>query len=246
MAQLPALHLDVHDNFMKGHSVVRGSEKKFSLMGLDQSQEHSIRMLKEDGGPKGLYNQVEEKMVIELSGADVLWVVEEFEDGTAHINPETSQEHPESSTSEQQKLITQSSLFSIGTGRRTEHCGSISGNRDWAHHFGHMWIYGSWSIWQFEAGAIDWEGYVWQLRPRSLGEMYHSTFWHYPKASHIHVPSATAVNLLTLGNKTASYMSTAAVVTQMLISLQSRPDSNMAEFFIHENAREPPALSDKG
>ena len=107
MAQLPALHLDVHDNFMKGHFVVRRSEKKFSLMGLDQSQEHSIRMLKEDGGPKGLYNQVEEKMVIELSRAEVLWVVEEFEDGTAHINPETSQEHPESSTSEQQKLITQ-------------------------------------------------------------------------------------------------------------------------------------------
>ena len=41
-------------------------------------------------------------------------------------------------------------------------------------------------------------------------------------------------------------MSTAAVVTQMFISLQSRPDSNMAEFFIHENARESPALSDKG
>ena len=137
MAQLPALHLDVHDNFMKGHFVVRRSEKKFSLMGLDQSQEQSIRMLKEDGGPKGLYNQVEEKMVIEISGAEVLWVVEEFEDGTAHINPETSQEHPESSTSEQQKLITQSSHFSIGTGRRTDHCGSISGNRNWAHHFGH-------------------------------------------------------------------------------------------------------------
>ena len=72
MAQLPALHLDVHDNFMKGHFVVQRSEKKFSLMGLDQSQEHSIRMLKEDGGPKGLYNQVEEKMVIELSRAEVL------------------------------------------------------------------------------------------------------------------------------------------------------------------------------
>ena len=49
-----------------------------------------------------------------------------------------------------------------------------------------------------------------------------------------------------LGNKTASYKSTAAVVTQMFISLQARPDSNMAEFFMHENAREPPAWSDKG
>ena len=49
-----------------------------------------------------------------------------------------------------------------------------------------------------------------------------------------------------LGNKTTSYKSTAVVVTQMFISLQARPDSNMTEFFMHENAREPPALSDKG
>ena len=76
MAQLLTLHLDVHGSFMKGHFVFRRSEKKFSLMGLEQRQEHSIRMLKEDGAPKGLYNQVEEKMVIELSRAEVLWVVE--------------------------------------------------------------------------------------------------------------------------------------------------------------------------
>ena len=54
------------------------------------------------------------------------------------------------------------------------------------------------------------------------------------------------VYLPKLGNKKASYKSTAAVVTQMFISLQARPDSNMAEFFMHENAREPSALSDKG
>ena len=32
----------------------------------------------------------------------------------------------------------------------------------------------------------------------------------------------------------------------MFISLQAGLDSNMTEFFMHENAREPPALSDKG
>ena len=114
MAQLPTLYPDVHDNFMKGHFVVQRSDKKFSLMSLDQSQEHSIWMQKEDGGPKGLYNQVEEKMVIELSRTEVLRVVEEFDNGTAHINPETNQEHPESSTSEQQKLLRQvSSLLEL-------------------------------------------------------------------------------------------------------------------------------------
>ena len=67
MDQLPTLHLDVHDNFMKGHFVVQGCEKKFSLMGLD-----SIRILKEDGGPKGLYNQVEDYF-LGLSGRRVGW-----------------------------------------------------------------------------------------------------------------------------------------------------------------------------
>ena len=114
MAQLPTLHPDVHDNFMKHHFVVERSEMKFNLMGLVQSQEHSIQMLKEDGGPKGLYYQVEEKMVIELSRAEVIRVVEALEDGTAHINPETNQKHPESSTSEQQKLLSQvSSLLEL-------------------------------------------------------------------------------------------------------------------------------------
>ena len=70
-------------------------------------------MLKEDGGPKGLYNQVEEKMVIELSRAEVLRVVKAL-DGTAHINSETNQKHPESSTSELQKLLSQvSSLLKL-------------------------------------------------------------------------------------------------------------------------------------
>ncbi|KAL8571620.1 hypothetical protein ACOMHN_055814 [Nucella lapillus] len=61
MARLPDLHPSVHAEFMEGNFVVQRSEKKFSMMGLDQSQEHSIQFLKEDSGPKGLYGQEEEK-----------------------------------------------------------------------------------------------------------------------------------------------------------------------------------------
>ena len=94
--------------------MVQRNGKTFSLMGLNQSQEHSIQMLKEDGGPKGLYSQVEDMMVIELSRAEALRVIEEFKDGTTHINQETNQEYPESSTSEQQKLLSQvSSLLEL-------------------------------------------------------------------------------------------------------------------------------------
>jgi len=42
MAELPQHHPEVYAGFM-----VQRSEKKFSLMGLDQSQQHSIKLLKE-------------------------------------------------------------------------------------------------------------------------------------------------------------------------------------------------------
>ena len=35
------------------------------------------------------------------------------------------------------------------------------------------------------------------------------------------------------------------LITQLFLSLKSRPDSDMAEFFKFENQREPPALSDR-
>ena len=64
---------------MEGKFVVQRSRKKFSLMALDQSQEHSIKFLKEDSGAKGSYGQQEEKEVIELSKAEVLRLKDEFE-----------------------------------------------------------------------------------------------------------------------------------------------------------------------
>ncbi len=36
------------------------------------------------------------------------------------------------------------------------------------------------------------------------------------------------------------------LVTQLFLSLQSRPDANMADFFRFENRREPPSLADRG
>ena len=36
------------------------------------------------------------------------------------------------------------------------------------------------------------------------------------------------------------------LVTQLFLSLQSRPDANMSDFFRFENQREPPSLADRG
>ncbi|KAJ8411103.1 hypothetical protein AAFF_G00181380 [Aldrovandia affinis] len=78
MATLPDTHPSVHEAFMEGKFVVQRGDKKFSLMALDQSQEHSITFLKEDSGSKGLYGQPEEKEIIELSKPEVLQAIDEF------------------------------------------------------------------------------------------------------------------------------------------------------------------------
>jgi len=79
MSRLPQIDLTVHEAFMEGKFVVQRGDKKFSTMALDQSREHSIKFLKEDSGAKGLYGQLEEKEVIELSKPEVLRVFSEFE-----------------------------------------------------------------------------------------------------------------------------------------------------------------------
>ena len=79
-------------------------------MDLDQSQEHSIKFLKEDSGPKGLYGEskTEEKMVIELSKPEILRIIEEFEtDCFGNDDASSLAEHPDGSAKEQIKFLNQ-------------------------------------------------------------------------------------------------------------------------------------------
>ena len=106
MARLPETHPSVHEAFMKGKFVVQRSEKTFSLMALDQSQEHSIAFLKEDSRAKGLYGQPEQKEGIELSKPEVLRVIDEFENASLSAsNKDMDLEHPESSVAEQNRFL---------------------------------------------------------------------------------------------------------------------------------------------
>ena len=63
---LRTYNLHVREAFMEETFVVQRSNKKFSVMALDQSQQHGIKFLKEDSGAKGLYGQPEQTEVIEL------------------------------------------------------------------------------------------------------------------------------------------------------------------------------------
>ena len=133
MAALPEIHPSVHEAFVEGKFVVQCSDKMFSLMALDQSQEHSIKFLKEDSGTKGLYGQQEEKEVIELSKPEVLNVMVEFENvSLSASNKDVSLLFPESSVAEQKKFLQDlKALLSLVS------CQSLQGDRSGTCHIGH-------------------------------------------------------------------------------------------------------------
>ena len=48
------------------------------------------------------------------------------------------------------------------------------------------------------------------------------------------------------GTKSGSAQRNSSLITKLFLSLQSRPDADMEEFFRYENQREPPRLSNQG
>ena len=105
MAKLQEKHSSVHEAFMNGKFSVQRGEGKCSMMALDQSQEHSVKFLKEEGGTKGLYGQSEEKEMIELSRPEVFRILNEFESACFTQADKGAVEHSDSSEAEQTKLL---------------------------------------------------------------------------------------------------------------------------------------------
>ena len=69
---------------------------KFSLMGLDQSQEHSVQHIKSDGGSRGVYYNQEEKERLEISRPDILWLINEFKYAIREYTDAEENEYSES------------------------------------------------------------------------------------------------------------------------------------------------------
>ena len=83
MACLPETHPSVHEAFMEGKFVVQRSDKKFSLMALDQSQEHSIKFPKEDSGAKD--SMVSQRRKRSLSFMDPVSNYCQLLEGSGHV-----------------------------------------------------------------------------------------------------------------------------------------------------------------
>ena len=248
MAQLPKNHPEIYKEYMNKHFVVQRSHKKFSLMGLDQSQEHSIKFLKEDSGPKGLYgsDKTEEKMVIELSKAEVLRIIDDFEYGSfGDESSQNNRKHPEGSVTEQKNFLDQlqclldlveSKLIVNPYGETENQLVTLDTGE-------YMDPEISKSLKQLTSvGGELYSQYV-KERIEDCSKPISDVISKPKLYTFLKPPSVT----LSKGAAKLAYCkASAAIVTQMFVSLQARPDSDMLDFFKHENSRFPPSLSYKG
>jgi hypothetical protein len=86
MTCLKEVHSSVHEAFLEEKFVVHRNGKTFSLMALDENQEHRIEFLKEDSGTKGVVsmNNKRKKRLLN-SPKQVLGVMEEFENASLSV-----------------------------------------------------------------------------------------------------------------------------------------------------------------
>ena len=215
-------------------------------MALDQSQEHSIKFLKEDSGARGLYGQQEEKEVIELSKPEVLRTIDEFERACFSTSSNKDiLEHPESSAAEQNKFLSHlkalCDLVKEGT--------IVNPFKETGP-----------ELITLDTGEVMDPAIVDGLASApNIGKAMFKEFVsnRIEKASKPLSDVIKRANLFTFANrppadlkkgadKLGSAKSNAALVAKLFISLQARPDADIDEFFKHENRREPPSLSDRG
>ena len=241
MVQLAQQNPEVHAEFMKGNFVVQKSRRKFStLMAKDHAHEQSNKILQTKGGAAGLYENIETLMLFMLAGPDCARMVEEFE--AIHDQPPSSTCHHEEGRSLQATFRKDISSFVTVVGQLGNPFGATS----------------------MELVALDTqnvmeESVVASLSEiRQVGQTLHAAYVR-ERLEDPYVPISDTIkrnNLLTFANRpelrkksrkdVGVQRHNMILVTQLFLSLQPRPDANMADFFRFENQREPPSLADRG
>ena len=240
MVTLAEKHPAVHAEFMKGNFVVQKSPRKFSLIAKDQAHEQSNKTLQAHGGAVGLYENPEALTLFMLAGPDCARIVKEFETINNPQSPSTS--HHEEGHNLQVKFHRDVSSFV----EAVEHLGNpfLATNQ--------------------ELVALDTQNV---MEPsvsaslsqiREMGENLHASYVT-KRLEETSLPVSNTIkrnNVLTFSNRPdpkakgvkdiGVQRHNMSLVTQLFLSLQSRPDSNMMDFFQFENQREPPSLADRG
>ncbi|KAL8582561.1 hypothetical protein ACOMHN_043740 [Nucella lapillus] len=215
------------------------------MMGLDQSQEHSIQFLKEDSGPKGLYGQEEEKEMIELSKPEVLRIVHEFQNACFKETTKRSTEPPEASSAEQSKFLKHlKALVSLVDEDRVVNPFTEQGPELVTLDTGEV-MDPAIADGLKEAKSIGKKMQVEFVRERlETGKKPLSDV--IPRTNVYTFANRPPADLKRGTDKLGSARANAALTTKMFMSLLARPESDMAKFFKHENRREPPSLTQDG
>ncbi|KAL8558995.1 hypothetical protein ACOMHN_039751 [Nucella lapillus] len=241
IVELAEKHPQVHAEFMKGNFVVQKSARKFSLMAKDQAHEQSNKNLQTHGGAVGLYENPEALTLFMLAGPDCTRVVEEFEAVNDPPLPSTS--HHEEGHSLQLKFQKDVQAFI----KVVEQLGN------------------PFLVTSHELIALDTHNVMEQAVTDSLsqigetGQTLHAAYVmdRLEKASVSVTDSIKRNNMLTFANRpdpnkkkgtkdSGVQRQNMMLITQLFLSLQSRPDADMTDFFRFENQREPPSLADRG
>ena len=185
-------------------------------------------------------------MVIELSKAEVLRIIDDFEYGSfGDESSQNNREHPEGSVTEQKNFLDQlqclldlveSKLIVNPYGETENQLVTLDTGE-------YMDPEISKSLKQLTSvGGELYSQYV-KERIEDCSKPINDVISKPKLYTFLKPPSVT----LSKGAAKLAYCkASAAIVTQMFVSLQARPDSDMSDFFKHENSRFPPSLSYKG
>lgn len=202
--------------------------------------------MKEDSGAKGLYGQQEEKEMIELSKPEVLRIIDEFEDACFSTSrSKDNLEHPESSVADQKRFLKDlkslcdlvkegrvvNPFKEIGSDLITLDTGEIM-DPEIINCLREAPKTGQTKFREFVNTRIE-------VATKPLSDII-------PRTNLFTFAKRPPIDLKKGSDKLGTAKANTALITKMFMSLQSRPDAEILEFFKHENQREPPSLSDRG
>lgn len=238
MVQLETKHPAVYAEYLQGNFTVQKSYHKFSLIAKDQSHEQMNKVLKGKGGASDLYDDTDAIALYMLAGPDCVRIIEEFE--RLHKIPTTSTCHHEEAASLQSRFLKDvKSFVNVVTA------------------MGNPFLETSQELIALDTRAImEHEVAVSLSQVQEVGKALHDEYVR-TRLDHVTVPLSDTIrrnNVFTFsnrpdprkkGSKVGILKQNTMLITQLFLSLQSRPDEDMSEFFKFENQRDPPSLSDR-
>lgn len=241
LVELPEKHPEVYREFKDGNFVVQRSCHKFSLIAKDQSHEQSNKKLQAGGGGlSDMYDDPDSIALYMLAGPDTVRLLEEFE--SVQSLADSSVAHHEESPSLQYRFIKDVTNFA-----------------DVLRECGNPFLETSQDLVTLDSHDVMEQEVVRSLNNvKETGIALHANYVQ-TRIDTASVPITNTIKrngMYTFANppdtrskkdgKLGVAKKNSVLITQLFLSLQSRPDADMSEFFRFENQREPPSLSDRG